>query len=414
MNTFKLSSLLKPTFVFLLVAALFCFGFLSNLYAAEFRISQFGAGHMGQIECAGNRTSATNGATIGIRRGQSTTVKVIEAKIDDNFGGASITNCRGCAVTTGGTRNGEIHLAISIPPDAELGLGPEVNLRFRNGPDLRFKLAVNPRYQILTNMTPIVPTLRKGDRVTLAGNDLAAGEMQVLPTCIKVVSRTRDSVTMEFLCDGTNVSTQSLVDVKLAHRLPAEQQCFATQSWKVANFSADAKADLVASFVPTSFNRTFRPISVGGLEVDPQLCSNIPTSQVQCDRIFDSRFGTSTEGNCRSVPGVGSVLMPALSVLVSNRGGAPSPETELTVLNEQGAIVATKRVFSIQPGRSSPVVIRDQAPVTLTRASIQSCAKTPGNVVTIPFDPSTFIVKLDSSQKVDEGSEGEANNEFRF
>jgi hypothetical protein len=385
-----------------------------NAHAAELRLLESTFGHAGRVECAGDVNPFNSGSIIALRRGGENTVKLKEAGIGPRFKSASLLNCPGCTVQARVDRSEEVSMKVFIPADANLGLGSAINMAFKQGPEVQIRIAVNPGYLITTNMFPIVSNLRKGDQVKLLGKDLAAGNLAVEPACVKILDRSTDAINVQFLCDAPSSAVQSQIDVKFFHQSPADQQCVVKQNWRVSNFASDAKADLVASFVPSRNNLLFRPLVAGGVDVDPLFCQTVPTTKVACETIFDSRFGTVRDGACKSVPGFDNVLLPEVVVTVTNRGTAPSPLSELAILNTQGSVIETKRVMPIDPGRSFNVAVRPRIIAGLVRTTPTSCARIGGNSINAPFDPDQFFVRVDAKQVIEEGVEGEANNEFRF
>jgi hypothetical protein len=385
-----------------------------KVHAAEMRLLELTSGHLGPVECAGDVNTFNSGSIVALRRGGENTVKLKEAGIGPRFKSASLLNCPGCTLQARSDRGEEVSMKVSIPADANIGLGPAINVNFKQGPEVQIRIAVNPGYQVATNMAPIVSNLRKGDQIKLLGKDFAGGNLTVEPACIKILDRSKDSLNVQFLCDTPSSAVQPRIDVKFFHQSPADQQCVVKQSWRVSNFAADAKADLVANFVPSSTNLPFRPLAPGGTEVDPLFCQAVPRTNVECETIFDSRFGTVRQGACKTVPGAQNVPLPEVLVTVTNRGSAPSPLSEIAILNAQGAVVETKRVMPLDPGRSLNLAVRPRIIAGLTRTTPTTCSRIGGNNPNAPFDPEQFFVRVDARQAIDEGVEGEANNEFRF
>jgi hypothetical protein len=387
----------------------------TQVNAIEVRLITSDSSHRGSIQCAGDNTTLTNNSILAIRRGDDTLINLRESGLTRQFKSVSIDRCPGCQISSRDNGPDQVRLRVVLPANAPISADSLVTAKFQDRPDLKFRIAINPRYGIRTNLNTPIATVRQGDVLNLEGSELAAGDLSVTPSCVRVLERSNTGMKVKYECSSQpGGPAQTKIEVAITDKLPKDQSCVITQQWNIANFSTDAKPDLVVSFEPSANNQPFRPVSPGSIDVAPALCSNVERSRLVCERIFDSRFGTSTDGNCRNVPGSGTITLRPLSVTVKNVGTAPSVLSDVTAFNEQGAMISTKRLAPLQPGQSMPIIVREQSIATLIRNENISCQIATGNVVGNKFDPATFVVKIDANQSVDEGANGKSNNEVRF
>lgn len=128
---------------------------------------------------------------------------------------------------------------------------------------------------------PQVGTIRKGDTVTIAGRDLDAGSMKVEPACVALVSRSATAMQLKYNCEVDTGSQGAIAKVKYFHNVALAQRCELAQDWRIANFDANAKADLVPALAGIS-SKVFRPLTPGAMDVDAAFCRNLPPASTDC------------------------------------------------------------------------------------------------------------------------------------
>ena len=364
------------------------------------------------VTCMPRELNLTNNMTVPVRRGGKNTIRLQEAGISDKLTAVSLNNCPSC--TSSIRRSGDTaRVDIEIPAATLVGTGPSVTLRLRGASDPIINLAVNPGYSISTNLMPQVGTIRKGDTVNVAGRDLDAGSMKVEPACVALVGRNATAMQLKYNCEVNSGSQGAIAQVIYFHNVAAAQRCELSQDWRIANFDANARPDLVPT-LDIFGSKPFRPVTAGTNNIDASFCRDLPRAGVECARI-DNKDGSFTlSNNCVAVPAQGFVPVPALSFAVKNIGGAPSAPTVTKVFDGAGRELVSSNTPAVPNGQSMSVKVRDAKSVRATASGPTGCQLDVVGLISSPFDPDAFVVRVDAGNALVEGDAGRANNEGRF
>ncbi len=402
--------------------------------AIEVKVTSTPSGEQGSVICMANEANLANGMTVPVRRGGRNTIRLQEPGISDKLTSVSLNNCPSCTAAIG--RSGDTaRVEVDIPASTPVGTGPSVTLRLRGLPDPVINLAVNPGYSISTNLMPQVGTIRKGDTVTVAGRDLDAGSMKVEPACVALVSRSAASMQLKYNCEVDSGSQGAIAKVKFFHNVAAAQRCELSQDWRIANFDANAKPDLAPVLAGIS-SKVFRPLTPGSMDIDVAFCRNLPPASTDCARQQTADGTFITTNQCTTSPPQGDVLIPEVRIDIKNIGAAPAAATVAKIADGNGADLGSKNVSLLANGSSQSLVVRAALTVPLIAKGPSGCqvnntrplspieamqrAQNPNAPLpnlTVPFnrfDPAVFVVKADSTNVLDEGTVGKANNELRF
>lgn len=386
---------------------------ISGAHAAtEVLVSSDVSGDQAVATCMSAEVNLANGLTVPMRRGGKNTIRLQEAGISAKLTAVTLNNCPSC--TSNIRRSGDTaRVDVTIPASTPVGTGPSVTLKITGRADPVVNLAINPAYSISTNMLPQVGTVRKGDTVTLAGNDLDAGSMKVEPACVAVVGRNQNALKLQYNCEVQSGFQGTMATVKMFHNAPTAQRCTLSQDWRIANFDANAKPDLTATLDQFG-SKPFRPVTAGTNNVDAAFCRNLPPAESVCDRIFNSTDGTVRDVNCRAGIAQGFVAIPALSFSVKNIGDAPSAPTVTKITDGSGRELVSTNTLAVANGQSMPVKVRDAKSVRVTASGPTGCQLDVVGLTSSPFDADAYIVKVDTGNALTEGGAGRANNEVRF
>lgn len=378
----------------------------------EVLVSSGVSGEQASVTCMSREVNLSNGMTVPVRRGGKNTIRLQESGISDKLANVSLNNCPSC--TSSIRRSGDTaRVEIEIPAATPVGTGPSVTLRLRGASDPIINLSVNPGYSVSTNLMPQVGTVRKGDTVNLAGRDLDAGSLKVEPACVALVGRSATAMQLKYNCEVDGGSQGAIAQVKYFHNVVAAQRCELSHDWRIANFDANAKPDLTPA--PDQFgSKPFRPVTSGTNHVDASFCRNLPPADAVCERVFNSTDGTVRDINCRGGIAQGFAPVPALSFSVKNIGGAPSGPTVTKVTDGTGRELVSNNTPAVANGQSMFVKVRDAKSVRVTASGPTGCQLDVVGLLSSPFDPDAFIVKVDTGNALIEGGAGRANNEGRF
>jgi len=380
--------------------------------AVEVLVTSALSGDQASVTCMARELNLSNGMTVPMRRGGKNTIRLQEPGISAKLTAATLNNCPGCASEI--RRSGDTaRVDVTLPADFAVGSGPSVTLKITGSKDSTLNLAVNPGYVINTNLTPAVGTIRKGDTVTVAGRDLDAGSLKVEPACVALVGRSGNAMQLKYNCEVDSGSQGALTPVKYFHNVAAAQRCELAQDWRIANFDANAKPDLLPA-LDTFGSKPFRPVTPGSNNVDASFCRSLPPAGVECARVQTSDGTFQTTNNCQPVPATGFVAVPALMFAIKNVGAAPAGATVTKVFDGTGRELLSHNTPAIANGQSFPLRVREARSVRAIATGPTGCQLDTVGLTTSPFDPDVFVVKVDTGNALSEGGAVRGNNEARF